>query len=183
MVNIIHKAEPKSVAKMWDFIKEMKASWSLDVGILDGLYLDHISADNMLRDLTVSTYLEDLEIEFNLTNISVEPIHEEIKEETYRTGSDMFLYLAIYPPQYKWFGWMALYRDLLQSYSLKKIVTTIAGISRNSEEKQLSNYVLDQMVDILNMTCNKIKSVTVRKTEPFEEKNVDWGNTGKNVEI
>ena len=44
MVNIIHKAEPNSVAKMWDFIKEMKASWSLDVGIKDALVQSHNSA-------------------------------------------------------------------------------------------------------------------------------------------
>ena len=178
MVNIIHKAEPKSVSKMWDFIKEMKASWGLDVGIKDALVQNHRSAANMLATLPISNYIQDLEIEFNLTNISQEPIPDEINEETYKTGSDMFLYLAVYPPQYKWVGWMALYKDLLQGFNLKKIVTTLAGISRNSEEKELSHYVLDQMFDILNMTYKKIESVTVRKTELFEKKNVNWGNTG-----
>ena len=181
MVNIIHKAEPDSVGKIWDFIKEMKASWSLDVGIKDALLLNEISAENMLKTLQISNYIRDLEIEFNLTNISQEPIiHEEIKEETYKTGSDMFLYLAVYPPQYKWVGWMALYRDLLQSYSPKKIVTTLAGISSNSEEIELSIF-LNQMFDILNMTYKKIESVTVRKTEPLDEKDQLLNKSGNNI--
>ena len=159
MVNIIQQAGPDSIAKIWDFIKEMKTSWSLDVGIPDALLLDQISGENMLKTLPISNYLRDLEMELNLTKISEEPLNEEIKEETYKTGSDIFLYLAIYPPQYKWFGWMALFKDLLQSYSPKKIVTTLAGISSNSEEIALSNF-LNHMFDILNMTYKKIESVT-----------------------
>ena len=169
MVNIIHKAEPDSVGIIWDFIKEMKASWSLDVGIKDAVLQSQISAANMLPALPISNYIQDLEIEFNLTNISQVPIPDEINEETYKTGSDMFLYLAVYPPQYKWVGWMALYKDLLQSYSPKKIVTTLAGISSNSDEIE-SSIFLNEMSDILNMTYKKIKSVTVRKTELLDEK-------------
>ena len=183
MVNIIHKAEPKSVAKMWDFIKEMKASWSLDVGIKDAVLQSQISAANMLPALPISNYIQDLEIEFNLTNISQVPIPDEINEETYKTGSDMFLYLAVYPPQYKWVGWMALYKDLLQSYSPKKIVTTLAGISSNSDEIE-SSIFLNEMSDILNMTYKKIKSLTIRKTELLDKKvELDelLNNSGNNI--
>ena len=180
MVNIIHKAQPGSVAKMWDFIKEIKASWSLDVAIEDALFWNEISAENMLKTLPISNYLRDLEIEFNLTNISQEPMPDEIKEETYKTASDMFLYLAVYPPRYKWVGWMALYKDLLQTYSPKKIVTTLAGISSNSEEIELSIF-LNQMSDILNMTYKKIESVIVRKTDPQEEKDDLFDKSGTNI--
>ena len=180
MVNIIREAQPDKISKIWDFIKEKKVSWSLDIGINDALLLNQISAENMLRALPISNYLRDLEIEFNLTNISETPIPGTINEETYKTGSELFLYLAIYPPQYKWFGWMALYRDLLQSYSAKKIVTTLAGFSSNSEEIDLSNF-LTEMFDILNMTYKKIESVTSGKTEPLhDEKYGLLNNSGDN---
>ena len=174
MVNIIHEAPPDLLAKIWAFIKEIKASWSLDIGINDALLMNEISAENMLKTVSISNYLRDLETEFNLTNISQESIHDQIKEDTYKTGSNMFLYLAIFPPKYEWFGWMSLYKDLLQSFSLKKIVTTLAGISSNSEEKELSNNVLEQMFDILNMTHKKTENVTLK------EKIAHWSKTGKN---
>ena len=174
MVNIIHEAPPDLLAKIWAFIKEIKASWSLDIGINDALLMNEISAENMLKTVSISNYLRDLETEFNLTNISQESIHDQIKEDTYKTGCNMFLYLAIFPPKYEWFGWMSLYKDLLQSFSLKKIVTTLAGISSNSEEKELSNNVLEQMFDILNMTHKKTENVTLK------EKIAHWSKTGKN---
>ena len=177
MVNIIHQAQPDLIDKIWGFIKEIKTSWSLEVGIYDATSLHYITTDNMVRTSQISKYLDDLEKEFSLTNISKEPIHDVIKEETYKIGSDMFFYLSLYP-EVKWALWMGLYKDLLKSFSLKKIVTTLAGISRNSEEKIISNFVLDQMFEIRNMTYKKIESATVRKTEPFEEKNTQWGNTG-----
>ena len=182
MVNIIHQAGTDKIEQIWDFIKEMKVSWCLDVGINDALIMDQISAENMLKTLPISNYLRDLEMEFNLTNISQEPIHEEIKEATYKTGSDMFLYLAVYPPQYKWFGWMALYKDLLQGYSSKKIVTTLAGISSNSEEIKLSNF-LHHMFDILNMTHKKIESVTSGKIEQLDDEKDGLFNKSGNVTI
>ena len=180
MINIIHQAQPDLIDKIWGFIKEIKTSWSLEVGIYDVTSLNYITSDNMVRTSQISKNLDDLEKEFNLTNISEEPIQDVIEEETYKIGSDMFFYLSLYP-EYKWAGWMGLYKDLLKSFSLKKIVTTLAGISRNSEEKIISNFVLDQMFDILNMTYKKIESVTSGKTEPLhDEKYGLLNNSGDN---
>ena len=149
----------------------------MDVGIYDAISLNEISSDNMLRTSQITKFLDDLEKAFNLTNISKNPIQEVIEEETYKIGSDMFFYLSLYP-EFKWAGWMSLYNDLLKSFSMKKIVTTLAGISRNSEDREISNYVLQQMFDILNMTYKRIESATITKTEPFKEKTTHWGNTG-----
>ena len=177
MVNIIHQAQPDLIEKIWVFIKEIKASWSLDIGINDAILLNQISSENMIRPSQITKYLDDLEKEFNLTHISKEPLQDVIDEKTYKIGSDMFFYLSLYP-EFKWAGWMSLYNDLLKSFSMKKIVTTLAGISRNSEDREISNYVLQQMFDILNMTYKQIESATVTKTEPFKEKTTHWGNTG-----
>ena len=62
MVNIIHQARPESIGKIWDFIKEMKASWCLDVGINVGRVRGEISAENTLTSLPISNYLRDLEL-------------------------------------------------------------------------------------------------------------------------
>ena len=112
----------------------------------DAISLNEISSDNMLRTSQITKFLDDLEKAFNLTNISKNPIQEVIEEETYKIGSDMFFYLALFP-EVKWAGWMSLYKDLFENFSMKKIVTTLAGISRNKEDKKMSNYVLDQMLN------------------------------------
>ena len=64
---------------------------------------------------------------------------------------------------------MGLYRDLLQSYSARKIITTLAGLSKHSEEIKVSHF-LHQMTHILNMTNKEIESVTVGKNDKFHGK-------------
>ena len=47
---------------------------------------------------------------------------------------------------------MRLYKDLLNNFSLRTIITTLAGISNNLDEIQVSNLFLKEMSTILNMT-------------------------------
>ena len=55
---------------------------------------------------------------------------------------------------------MRLYKELLEKFSLRTIITTLAGISSNTDEIQVSNIFLNQMSDILNMTFMEIDSLT-----------------------
>lgn len=54
---------------------------------------------------------------------------------------------------------MRLYKDLLNNFSLRTIITTLAGISNNLDEIQVSNLFLKEMSTILNMTMG-LESLT-----------------------
>ena len=102
MVNIIHEIHIDNIGNIWEHIKEIKSNWSFQVGIYDFEGNDR-AFGNLITSPRISNYLNDLEVSLNLSNISSEPIHEEISEETLRTAAEMFLYLSAYP-DYDWLG-------------------------------------------------------------------------------
>ena len=60
---------------------------------------------------------------------------------------------------------MRLYKDILHNFSLRTIITTVAGISSNSDEIQVSNLFLKEMSTILNLTYMAIESLTTSTEE------------------
>ena len=158
MVNIIQQSDPKQTENIWEFVKEVKSNWTLNVGIYD-FEGNERAFGNLIRAIHISNFQRDLETAFHLVNISSEPMDVHITSETLKTASEMFLYLSVYPDSY-WLGWMRLYKELLEKFSLRTIITTLAGISSHSDEIQVSNIFLNQMSDILNMTFMEIDSLT-----------------------
>ena len=75
---------------------------------------------------------------------------------------------------------MALLRDLLQSYSTRKILTTLAGLSGKTEDVEVSQF-LHHMFNILNMTYKEIEALTVRKTGTLHGKHGLWNKSGNNI--
>lgn len=102
MANIIHEIDTDDIENIWEDIKEIKSNWCLEIGIYDFERNDK-ALGSLIRSTRISNYLNHLGATLNLSNISSEPIHDQISEETLRTASDMFLYLSAYP-DYKWLG-------------------------------------------------------------------------------